>query len=115
MDRFEMYTLPAFNRTIGGASATLVVFTGFLAAVWNQDPALTSLTLQAMYKVAFAILPWVFLTILDAFAGQAWLPSERWKRNYRQTMAAFLILVLGSWIAGVAQWFWGVSNLLAAG
>jgi hypothetical protein len=60
----------AFDTATAGAAGSLVVLIGFLAATWNDTQAALS-TLAAIEMVALALTPYVFITIVESFAGSA--------------------------------------------
>lgn len=106
------YIQQAFNTATAGAAGTLVVLIGFLAAVWGRDVRAAQATLAALPLVAFSLGPYAFVTVAQAFAGQREKVSLKWLLNYRQSLAAYLLMILGPWFWGVIKWYYSMREIL---
>ena len=111
--RFHQHTMPAFNRASAGVASSMVVLMAFLVG-FKEDPRIVDATLSAIAALSAALVPFLFTLILDAFAGQRDSMSDRWERNYRQTMAAFILLIIGWWAFSLVRFYLEIEPILRA-
>lgn len=89
----------------------------FLASVWTGDDAASRVTLNAIRNVAMGLVPYLMVTVLEAFAGQH-LPKRqrltvsKWVENHVQSLAVFPIVILTWTIVGIVRWCIDMDELL---
>ena len=63
-------------------------------------------------RVGSAITPSALVTVVLAFVGQREAVTPAWLLNYRQSIAALMVLVLCQWFFGTIVWYFRLRGLV---